>query len=369
MPRGVGGDSPVRVRTGGTGRIQTDKQATSKIKSTKQKTTRTPQQIAAQAQSSRGHAEGKLKTDLSLAASVMNNLHKEVDRVFQENPLHGSIHARKMGDVKQELLQKTKAQREKLDEQASKLADDVAGKKAAYTTVSSLPESYKTAPGMSWAERDDLNKLFVGTEMAGNQSRFYHATRTKNLKGKTGILKQGLDPNFGGKGAAKATQEFQEQSKKKVHFTKNEGHAGEYKTFFETGKMPGMEDLTTKKSKAEVLKLALPADVVSSSARDPHDDLGRTTDKKIDPRYIRSTAPNPEPGKLKDWQSLVEKSQAENEAILSNMKPDVRKMFDSRFPPGDPGSVEQNRRDTAIQLLKQGLRSKESLIRQGPAFD
>ena len=223
---------------------------------------------------------------------------------------------------------------------------------------------------MSWAERNDLNKLFLGTEMAADQTRYYHATRSKNTKGKTGILKQGLDPNYGGKGAAKATAAYQKQSQHKVHFTKSEHHAGEYKTFFESGKMPGTEELRTKKSKAEVLKLALPADVVGTSQKDPHDQKGRTTDKKIDPRNIRSTAPNPAPGKLKDWQQLVEKSKAENEAILSNMKPDVRKMFDQRFPAGDPGSVEQNRRDTALQLLKQGLRSKESVLRAtGPAFD
>jgi hypothetical protein len=371
MPKGVGGSSGTirtRVPNSGTSRIPSD--AKGKTKTSKLKTAATPRQVAAQAQSSRSHAAGKMKADLSLAASVMNNLHKEVDRVFQDAPLHGSIHANKMSPVKQELLQKTKAQREKLDNAAEALAQDVSGKKSAYTTNPVLPESYKSAPGMSWAERNDLNKLFIGTEMAGNQTRFYHATRTRNTKGKTGIFKQGLDPNFGGKGAAKATQEYQQQSKSKVHFTKSEHHAGEYQTFFETGKMPGNEELKTKKSRAEVLKLALPADVVNTSQKDPHDQLGRTTDKKIDAKYIRSSVPNPAPGKLKNWQELDQKGKAENEAILSNMKPDVRKIFDERFPVGDAGSVEQNRRDTALQLLKQGLRSKQSIIRStGPAFD
>jgi hypothetical protein len=369
MPRGIGSGGTVRHRLVQNTTASTQSKAKGKTKTSRIKTAVTPKQVAIQAQSSRSHAAGKMQTELSLAASVMNNLHKEVDRVFQEAPLHGSIHANKMAPVKQELLQKTKAQREKLDNAAEALANDVSGKKATYTTASGLPESYKNAPGSDWAERNDLNKLFVGTEMAGNQTRFYHATRTRNLKGKTGIFKQGLDPNFGGKGAAKATQEFQDQSKSKVHFTKNEPHANDYKQFFETGKMPGMEELETKKSKAEVLKLALTADVVNSSVKDPHDQLGRTTDKKIDPKYIRSSAPNPAPGKLKNWQELDQKSKAENDAILSNMKPDVRKIFDERFPPGDAGSVEENRRDTALQLLKQGLRSKTSLLRNGPAFD
>lgn len=265
----------------------------------------------------------------------------------------------------------------KLDDmkmQAASIQDQLQ-QKAGYTKPSRLPESFKDSPAFeNDAQRDKLNTLMHGAEKAAEKTRGYHATRTRNLNGETGIMKEGLQPRFGGTGAAKGTKGYEDQSKGKVHYTPSKHHGEDYKQFYETGVFPWNKELTTEPSEAEVLKISLTAEQLAQATQDPHDKLGRTLDEGIDPKYIRKTSPENLPGsqnlreaqkdvnKLEEdshgaAQTHIEKGKAENEALLSNMDEATRKTFDEMYPPGDTGSPEQEKRDTALQMLKQGLKS------------
>ena len=227
----------------------------------------------------------------------------------------------------------------------------------------SLPKAAETDPkNRNWAVRDELNSLITGFRKAAQTTRFFHATRTKNLSGKTGIQKKGLEPRHGGKGAAKGSEQFEAQSAKKVHITDVHAAADDYRRFFKTGKMRVMgadgkfQDKTTKPSSAEMLKISLPAEQRKKLQPDPDDRQASTLNEKIKPEYIRKEGPV-KPGKL-DAQKHIKQQVAENQALLSNLDPQFKKLFDAKFPEGKSGSEEQLRRETAIQMLKQAVKSE-----------
>ncbi len=177
----------------------------------------------------------------------------------------------------------------------------------------SIPKPMETDPKTSkFAVRNELNSLMTGFLDSAKATRHYHAARTRNLDGETGILKQGLQPRFGGTGAAKGSADMKEQSKGKVHVTSNPGRATEYRELFRTGVMPSDKTKTTEPSEAEILKLNLKKKQVDSKTKDPHDPYqAYTLEKGIDPKYIRRDK-HADLGKL-DAREHTLKGKAENE--------------------------------------------------------
>src|SRR5262245_18667589 len=121
-----------------------------------------------------------------------------------------------------------------------------------------LPKAFATGDKKETFEvRNRLNTLLAGFMDAATATRHFHATRTNNLKGESGILKSGMQPRFGGSGAAKGSEQFEAQSKGKVHVTTKESRAIEYKDFFSKGESMYMPGKKTDASTSEYLRVNL----------------------------------------------------------------------------------------------------------------
>jgi hypothetical protein len=215
---------------------------------------------------------------------------------------------------------------------------------------------------------DDVDHLMKEAPFAAQSTRYYHATRVRNLEkaNGTGILQQGLDPNWGGTGAAKGNAEFEKNSKNKVHVTRNQEHGNDYKEFFETGVMPTNTDMKTNDvSPADLLKISLPKNMKDMLQPDPDDMLARTLDVKIPAENIKSSLPKPLPGPKEDdkeaeyqqaFLAHQARGDAENEALYSNMGAKEKEILDQFGP---------DQHATALQLLKQGMMATKNPMKRG----
>ena len=212
----------------------------------------------------------------------------------------------------------------------------------------------------------DVDKLVATGGFLAQQTRFYHATRTRNLGGPDGILEDGLQPRFGGTGAAAGNDNFEATSRGKVHVTRDEDHAHDYKTYYETGVMPTNPDLTTQdRSPGEVLKVSLPRALKDQLRPDKDDPLARTLDVAIPPEHIKPSSPAPhpgprEPGREAEYQDAFlahqARGEAENAALASNMSAEQRAILE-KFPP--------EKRGPAMQMIKQGLMAADNPLKDG----
>lgn len=211
---------------------------------------------------------------------------------------------------------------------------------------------------------DELSYLLEEAAIAAIKTYAYHATKVKNL---AGILKGGLDPDFGGTGASKGDSKFEEQSKNKVHYARNLGTAADYKTYFEGGTPFGKEKIDADPSDADILQIALHSDVIEGEEVDPDSTKGDkafTSTKKISPLALKSMMPKDIPdskGELtpgedaEGWINFVQKGEFESEALLSNMSEDSIALIDSIVESSDVIT-----KNVLIQLIKQGLKSMKT---------
>ena len=220
-----------------------------------------------------------------------------------------------------------------------------------------------TNKGAKAISAKELHILIQGAAQAAWTTYTYHTTKVANVGN---ILQEGLDPAFGGTGAAAGHETFEQHSRGHVHYTRNIGLAEDYKRFFEGGKHPFPKDHPTP-APAEILQVAIPAKVAANEEIDPDTpktDRAYRTDRRIKGRNIRWTSPVPLPPKRKEagkkplkpganseaWRDFMDRGFAESEALISNM-PDTAKAILRK--------VEKRGLDvtTVMQLVRQALRS------------
>ena len=190
-------------------------------------------------------------------------------------------------------------------------------------------------PNKQTNDRAEIQKnQELAKRFANRDGRFvtqFHATKKKFLQQNdqsNGILNDGLDPNFGGKGAAQLDPtKFEKLCQNKVHLTRQEYHAQEYQTMYETGSHPGIRDKTYPNPEpAEVLKVSVSKQQYERSEIDPDDRYARTFSEKIEPNQIRVTSPTSLPDDRDDdkmqeyqntYQSHQHKGNVENETVYS----------------------------------------------------
>lgn len=228
------------------------------------------------------------------------------------------------------------------------------------------PGKSETKAGKAAITGAELKILLRGAAVAAWDTYSYHATKSENTES---IVTKGLDPNRGGTGAASGNSEFEKHSKGQVHYTRNRGLAEDYQRHFQGDSPFGRKD--PNPGQAEVLKIAVPRDVVDKEEVDPDSrtsDRAYRTTKHIPGKYIRKTNPVPIPepkarkrGKQKAeplisganaevWKDHVIRSFAETDALLSNMPtPAINVLYD----------VMKRGLDviTVLQLVKQALQS------------
>ncbi len=183
----------------------------------------------------------------------------------------------------------------------------------------------------------ELHVLLRGAAVAAWNTYSYHATKAANVES---IKTHGLDPHYGGTGAAAGSGTFAAHSRGHVHYTRNLGLAGDYKRHFE-GQTPfGRRDPAP--APAEILQVAIPREIVDREEVDPDSkiyDRAFRTRAAVPGRFIRSTEPVPlpperpargkgkkrrpeplEPGaNARPWRDHVDRVFAETSALLSNM--------------------------------------------------
>jgi len=228
------------------------------------------------------------------------------------------------------------------------------------------PGKRKTSKGKAAISGAELKILLRGAAIAAWTTYAYHATKSKNVEGITG---EGLDPDRGGTGAAAGNEHFEDESKGKVHYTRNRNLAEDYQRHFEGATPFGRKD--PNPAPAEVLKIAIPSNVADKEEMDPDSrvsDRAYRTTEAIPGKYIRSTKPKPLPpsrvqkrGKHKNeplvsganaeaWKDHVIRSFADTEALHSNMPTSATNILYDMMQRGLDIS-------TVYQLIKQALQS------------
>lgn len=220
-----------------------------------------------------------------------------------------------------------------------------------------------TDKGQKAISAKELHILIQGAAQAAWTTYTYHATKVANVGN---ILDQGLDPDYGGTGAAAGHETFEKHSRGHVHYTRNIGLAEDYKRFFEGGKHPFPKNHASP-GPAEILQVAIPAKIAANEEVDPDTpatDRAYRTNRPIKGRNIRWTSPVPLPLERKDagknplkpgadskaWRDYMDRSFAEGEALISNMPDAAKEVL---------RDVEDRGLDitTVMQLVRQGLRS------------
>lgn len=228
------------------------------------------------------------------------------------------------------------------------------------------PGKRETNKGKAAISGAELKILLRGAAMAAWKTYAFHATKSENVEG---ITRDGLDPDRGGTGAAAGNEHFEDESKGKVHYTRNRNLAEDYQRHFEVGTPFGRKD--PKPAPAEVLKIAIPSHVADEEEMDPDSrvsDRAYRTTEAIPGKYIRSTKPKPLPpsrvqkrGKRKNeplarganaeaWKDHVIRSFADTEALHSNMPTEATNILYDMMQRGLDIM-------TVYQLIKQALQS------------
>lgn len=228
------------------------------------------------------------------------------------------------------------------------------------------PGESKTNAGKAAITGAELKILLRGAAIAAWDTYSFHATKSENTES---IITKGLDPNRGGTGAAAGNAEFEKHSKGQVHYTRNRGLAEDYQRHFQGESPFGRKD--PNPGAAEVLKIAVPRDVIEHEEIDPDSrtsDRAYRTTKHIPGKYIRKTNPVPIPGpktqkrgkqkaeplipgaNAEAWKEHVLRSFAETDALLSNMPATATNVLYDVMKRGLDVS-------TVLQLVKQALQS------------
>jgi hypothetical protein len=171
----------------------------------------------------------------------------------------------------------------------------------------------------------------------------------------TGIAATGLQPRFGGTGAATADPAFVAQSKGKVHYTRKPKHAERYRQFIE-GSPDAFEGVThSEPGPAETLLLSIHADAVKREEQDPADRYAKTTSEAIKPESIKRLKPaSIPPSGQKDelgWREHQQRGLTSLQALKSNLPPESQLMVDKLVDGGADESA-------VLQMVKQGLMAK-----------
>lgn len=212
-----------------------------------------------------------------------------------------------------------------------------------------------------FAGDDDLKTLMQEAALAALTTYAYHATRSRNAPS---ILSEGLDPDYGGTGAAKGDATFEQHSKNKVHYTRQISLADDYKSYFEGGTPFGTRQVD-KPAPAEVLQVAVHANLLGSEAVDPDSartDRAFTNTGAVPGEYIRSLAPVPvDPSETetelpvlskKAMRAMLVQGSAESDALWSNMSKAGRDVVDDMVEASDHLT-----RADVLQMVRNGLHS------------
>lgn len=216
------------------------------------------------------------------------------------------------------------------------------------------PLRYATprAPGTP-IPANDLHLLLRHAAAAAWKTFAFHGTKSSRVEGPGGIAATGLDPNYGGTGAAKGSSEFEEQSKQKVHYTRDIYHAREYQDYFEgRSAFSGQTYPQEQQGPAEILQLSLPASVAGSEQRDVSDKQGITTNQAIPPENVRRLKPADPPATKQEgelmWRQHQLKGLGSLIALKSNMAPEGQQLLSELVRLGSKESE-------LLQMVKQAL--------------
>jgi hypothetical protein len=175
------------------------------------------------------------------------------------------------------------------------------------------------------------------------------------------ILEKGLDPEFGGSGAAKGDKAFEEDSKNHIYYTPNFSTADSYRARGEGAEKAGFDP---NPGRSEVLEIYLPEHLKKNEVRDGTEPGALMTTDSIPAEYIRSTEPHavpshPEGGAEnplspgandKAWMGLLRSGNIESGALFTNMTTKGQALINALVE----GGLD---RQALMASLKQGLRS------------
>lgn len=209
---------------------------------------------------------------------------------------------------------------------------------------------------------DELKTLMHEAAIAALTTYAYHATRSRNAPS---ILMAGLDPSFGGSGAAKGESTFEEHSKNKVHYTRQVSLADDYRRYFE-GETPfGAKRRVEEPVPAEVLQVAVHADLLATEAPDQDStkaDRAFTNTDAVPGEYIRSLAPTPvDPGNTptvlpqlsnRQVREMLVQGAAESDALWSNMSAEGKRIVNKMVADSEGAT-----RSEVLQMVRNGLHS------------
>ncbi len=194
----------------------------------------------------------------------------------------------------------------------------------------------------------------------------YHATKSRNM---AGIGPAGLDPNFGGTGAAQGDTGFEERSANKVHYTRKGALAADYKNYFEGAQPFGANRKDPAPESAEVLQIALPRTIVETEQDDADSkrgDRAYTTTQAIPPENIRRVdRPAPVPAKPAEggenrltpgenaeaFRQHVLRATAESASLESNLPPDAVAILNATAKQIEVQSPNINREQAKADVL------------------
>jgi hypothetical protein len=249
---------------------------------------------------------------------------------------------------------------------SSSPSSPVAGSPATGPATSLLgkPIADPAPAGRTGAERaynrlsDEGKALMREFNIAAYRTYAYHATKTKNVTGRTGILNTGLDPSYGGTGASQGDAEFEASSAGKVHYARKQATTEDYRRHLE-----GQAVFGTRRDKhpspAEILQISLPSAVVAGEKPDPDMKAyaeAATTRSAIPWTNVRRLAPATLPGQggpsgYAVWRAHHTRAQASLSALKSNLSPEGRAMYERHA--GRPGVDEF----TLLHTINNALRA------------
>jgi hypothetical protein len=207
-----------------------------------------------------------------------------------------------------------------------------------------------------------LALLMQEAALAALKTYAFHATRSSSAPS---ILDGGLDPSYGGTGAAEGTGAFEEHSRGKIHYTRKLGLAEDYQRFFEGGTPFGPKRTVATAEAAEVLQVVISNQRASTEAVDPDSaptDLAFTNTVRVPGAAIRSLKPQDVSPSDTERQlpelapeairSMLVAGAAESYALLTNMSVTGRRLIDDMLAANAKLDL-----DDVMQMLRQGLHS------------
>jgi hypothetical protein len=208
----------------------------------------------------------------------------------------------------------------------------------------------------------DLALLMQEAALAALKTYAFHATRSSSAPN---ILRGGLDPSYGGTGAAKGAGVFEQHSKNKIHYTRKLGLAEDYQRYFQGGTPFGPSRKVAKVEAAEVLQVVISNARMATEAVDPDSaasDMAFTNTVRVPGAAIRSlkpqdVAPSDTETELPELspdviRSMLVQGAAESYALITNMSATGRRLIEDMLADNDKLDL-----DDVMLMLRQGLHS------------